>query len=183
MLEPQDKDWQDAGSRRQAVYTNLAPGPYRFRVRAASGTGPWSELTGGPRLILNPPYYQTSWFYAMCALLLGAALWLVYELRVRQLTEQVRGRSEERARERVRIARDLHDTLLQGIQGLILRFHFATEQLPKNEPVRAMLSAALDRADQVIREGREKVLELRSEIATSAELETSSAQDSRAIAG
>jgi signal transduction histidine kinase/ligand-binding sensor domain-containing protein len=171
MLEGQDKDWQDAGSRRQAYYTNLSAGAYRFRVRAASGTGPWSELAVGPSLILKPPYYQTMWFYALCALSLCAILWVFYELRVRQLTEQVRGRSEERARERVRIARDLHDTLLQGIQGLVLRFHFATEQLPKEEPVRAMLSAALDRADEVIREGREKVLDLRSEAGSSAELE------------
>jgi signal transduction histidine kinase len=78
---------------------------------------------------------------------------------------------EERARERVRLARDLHDTLLQGVQGLVLRFHFATEQLPLEEPARAMLSDALDRADQVIQEGREKVIELRSEVAPAAELE------------
>jgi len=72
-------------------------------------------------------------------------------------------RMEERTRERVRIARDLHDTLLQGIQGLVLRFHFATEQLPPEEPVRQMLRTALDRADEVINEGREKVRELRAE--------------------
>ena len=171
MLEGQDKDWQDVGSRRQAYYTNLAPGSYRFRVRAASGAGAWNELAGGPSLTLEPPFYQTAWFYLLCAVVFCAILWLVYGLRVRHLTEQVRGRSEERARERVRIARDLHDTLLQGIQGLVLRFHFATEQLPRNEPVKAMLSAALDRADQVIREGREKVMELRSECTSSAELE------------
>jgi ligand-binding sensor domain-containing protein/anti-sigma regulatory factor (Ser/Thr protein kinase) len=171
MLEGEDKDWQDAGTRRQAYYTNLSPGSYHFRVRAASGTGPWSALPSGPRLVLKPPYYQTTWFYILCGVLLCGLLWLLFRLRVRQLTEQVRGRSEERARERVRIARDLHDTLLQGIQGLVLRFHFATEQLPANEPVRAMLSAALDRADQVIQEGREKVTELRAEIASPAELE------------
>ena len=171
MLEGQDKDWQDAGSTRQANYTNLAPGTYRFRVRAASGTGPWSELPSGPKLVLKPPFYETTWFYTMCALLLCALLWLLYRLRVRQLTDRVRGRMEERARERVRIARDLHDTLLQGIQGLILRFHFATEQLPEQEPVRAMLAEALDRADQVIQEGREKVTELRADVSAPAELE------------
>jgi signal transduction histidine kinase/ligand-binding sensor domain-containing protein len=171
MLEGQDKDWQDAGTRRQAYYNNLAAGAYRFRVRAASGAGPWSELPSGPRLTLKPPYYQTTWFYLCCAVLLSAILWLLIRLRMRQLTERFRVRLEERARERVRIARDLHDTLLQGVQGLVLRFHFATEQLPADEPARAILSDALDRADQVIQEGREKVIELRSETAPAAELE------------
>ena len=171
MLEGQDKDWQDAGSRRQAYYTNLSPGSYRFRVRAATGTGPWSELAFRPQLNLKPPFYESTWFYTTCALSTFALLWLLYRVRVRQLTERMRGRLEERARERVRIARDLHDTLLQGIQGLVLRFHYATEQLPEGEPVRAMLSAALDRADHVIKEGREKVTELRSEISAPAELE------------
>jgi ligand-binding sensor domain-containing protein len=171
MLENQDKDWIAAGSRKQAYYNNLAPGTYRFRVRAASGTGPWSELSPGPTLILQPPFYQTHWFYLICTLLLGILLWLLYRLRLRQITDTMQGRLEERARERVRIARDLHDTLLQGIQGLVLRFHFAAEQLPEKEPVRAMLTDALDRADQVIREGREKVTELRSETSSPAEIE------------
>lgn len=170
-LEGADKDWQDAGSRRQASYTNLSPGSYTFRVRAATGTGPWNELSSGPRLVLRPPLYQSTWFYTVCALLLGILLWLIYRIRVQQLTDRVQGRLEERARERVRIARDLHDTLLQGIQGLVLRFHYAAEQLPKEEPVRAMLSDALERADDVIREGREKVTQLRSEVSAQAELE------------
>ena len=171
MLEGQDKDWQDAGPRRQAYYTNLSPGSYHFRVRAATGTGPWSELAFRPQLILQPPFYETTWFYSICGISLGALLWLLYKIRVQQLTDRVQGRLEERARERVRIARDLHDTLLQGIQGLILRFHYATEQLPEEEPVRAMLSAALDRADDVIKEGREKVTELRAEVSAPGELE------------
>ena len=171
MLENQDKDWVPAGDRKQAYYNNLAPGSYHFRVRAATGTGPWSELAQGPWIILQPPFYQMLWFYLVCAFLLCVLLWMAYRLRLRQLTDAMQGRLEERARERVRIARDLHDTLLQGIQGLVLRFHFATEQLPEKEPVRAMLADALDRADQVIREGREKVTELRSEGSSPAELE------------
>lgn len=171
MLEGQDKDWQDAGSRRQAYYTNLPPGTYHFRIRASTGTGSWSELPFRPLLILKPPFYQSTWFFTISGLLLCAAFWLMYRVRVRQLTDQVQVILEERARERVRIARDLHDTLLQGIQGLVLRFHYAAEQLPEGEPVRAMLSAALDRADSVIKEGREKVTELRSEVSAPAELE------------
>ena len=163
MLEGQDKDWQEVGGRRQAYYTNLAPGAYRFRVRAASGTEQWNELQSGLTFTVTPAFYQTTWFYLLCALLLGAALWLIYRLRMKYVTAKMQERMEERARERVRIARDLHDTLLQGIQGLVLRFHFAAEQLPPQEPVRQMLRTALDRADEVISEGREKVRELRAE--------------------
>ena len=163
MLEGQDKEWQDAGGRRQAYYTNLAPGTYRFRVRAASGTGQWSELHSDVAFTVTPAFYQTTWFYVLCALLLGGLLWLLYRLRLRYVTAKVLGRMEERTRERVRIARDLHDTLLQGIQGLVLRFHIATEKLPPDEPVRQMLREALASADQVINEGREKVRDLRAE--------------------
>ena len=163
MLEGQDKDWQEVGGRRQAYYTNLSPGAYRFRVRAVSGTGQWSELQSGLAFTVAPAFYQTKWFYVLCALLLGAVLWLIYRLRLKYVTAKMQERMEERARERVRIARDLHDTLLQGIQGLVLRFHFATEQLPPEEPVRQMLRTALDQADEVISEGREKVRDLRAE--------------------
>ena len=116
-----------------------------------------------PRILVTPAFYQTTWFYLLSALLLGAALWLIYRLRMKYVTAKMQERMEERARERVRIARDLHDTLLQGIQGLVLRFHFATEQLLPQEPVRQMLRTALDRADEVISEGRDKVRELRAE--------------------
>jgi signal transduction histidine kinase/ligand-binding sensor domain-containing protein len=170
MLEGQDKDWQDAGGRRQTIYTNLAPASYRFRVRAASGTGQWSELQSPLHLTVTPAFYQTKWFYALCTLVLGSLLWLIYRLRVHYLTARVQERLEERAHERARIARDLHDTLLQGVQGLMLRFHFATEQLPRDEPAREMLRMALDRADGVISEGREKVRELRVESTSPREL-------------
>ncbi len=128
-------------------------------------------MRAGPELTLKPPYFQTTWFYVLCGFLFCILLWLVYRLRVKQVTDQVRVRLEERARERVRIARDLHDTLLQGIQGLVLRFHFATEQLARDEPARTMLSAALDQADRVIQEGRDKVTQLRAEVGGPAELE------------
>jgi signal transduction histidine kinase/ligand-binding sensor domain-containing protein len=171
MLEGEDKDWRNVGSRRQAYYTNLAPGKYRFRVRAATGTGPWNELQAGPRIIITPPYYQTSWFYLASLVIVSGLLWILYRARLQYLTSQVQERLEARAQERLRIARDLHDTLLQGVQGLILRFHFATEQLPAEEPARVVLLDALDRADEVIQEGRVKVRDLRAEVASPAELQ------------
>jgi signal transduction histidine kinase/ligand-binding sensor domain-containing protein len=171
MLEGQDKDWQDAGSRRQAFYTNLPAGGYRFRVRAATGTGPWTELASPIELTVKAPWYHSAWFYLLCAMAALAVVWLIYKLRVQQITARMRQRLEARAQERLRIARDLHDTLLQGVQGLILRFHFATERLPAEEPARAMLRDALERADLVISEGREKVKELRAEAVSAGELD------------
>jgi signal transduction histidine kinase len=161
MLEPYEKEWQEAGNRSEQTYTNLAPNDYHFRVRAASGTGRWSEMALPLQLRVLPAFYQTKWFYVTCTLCLGGFLWLIYHMRVRYLTSQMQEHLEARARERLRIARDLHDTLLQGVQGLVLRFHFATEQLRAEEPVREMLRTALNRADGVINEGREKVRELR----------------------
>ena len=172
MLENENKDWQDVGRRRQAYYTNLAPGKYRFRVRAATGTGPWNELQSGPLFTITPPYYRTIWFYLVSLVVICSLLWLIYRARLQYLTSQVQEHLEARAQERLRIARDLHDTLLQGVQGLILRFHFATEQLPSEEPARAVLLDALDRADAVIQEGRVKVRDLRAEVALPTELPT-----------
>jgi signal transduction histidine kinase/ligand-binding sensor domain-containing protein len=161
MLEPLEKEWQEGGIRGEQSYANVTPNNYRFRVRAASGTGRWSEMASPLQLKVLPAFYQTKWFYVMCTLSLGGLLWFLYHLRVRYLTAQMQEHLEARALERLRIARDLHDTLLQGVQGLVLRFHFATEQLRAEEPVREMLRTALSRADQVINEGREKVRELR----------------------
>ncbi len=170
MLEGQDKDWLDVGSRHQAYYTNLSPGKYRFRVRAATGSGPWNELQSPPVLTVSPAFYQTTWFYLAALFIVSCLLWAIYRVRLQYLTYQLQERMEARIQERLRIARDLHDTLLQGVQGLVLRFHVATEQLPPEEPAKARLSDALDLADIVIREGREKVSELRAEVAPATEL-------------
>lgn len=170
MLVGQDREWQDAGTRGQAFYTNLAPREYHFRVRAANGTGKWSDLRLPLILIVEPAFYQTSWFACLCALAMACVLWILYRRRVSYLTTQMRQRVEARAHERLRIARDLHDTLLQGIQGLVLRFHYATEQIKNDDAAREMLQIALGRADQVINEGREKVRELRSLKSTARDL-------------
>jgi signal transduction histidine kinase len=80
---------------------------------------------------------------------------------VRQVAAQVRDRLEARLAERERIARDLHDTLLQGIQGLIWRFQAATDRIPPGEPARQLMEQSLDRADKLLEESRDKVKDLR----------------------
>lgn len=161
-LEGVDEHWQDVGTRRTAYYGNLAPGRYRFQVIASNNDGVWNERGASLELVVPPAIHQTWWFRALCVAAGLLLLWLLYLLRLRQLTAKMRGRLEERHAERERIARELHDTLLQSVQGLVLRLQAVAEQLPTHEPARQAMEKALDRADQVLAEGRDRVMELRS---------------------
>jgi len=153
--------WQDAGSRRTAYFTDLGPGNYTFRVIAANNDGVWNETGAALEFTIPPAFHQTRWFYALCALTFLAILTVAYRVRVRQVAAQVRGRLEERLAERERIARDLHDTLLQGMQGLIWKFQAASDRIPGDEPARQLMEQSLDRADKLLEESRDKVKDLR----------------------
>jgi signal transduction histidine kinase/ligand-binding sensor domain-containing protein len=157
-LEGVDKSYQDAGARRQAFYTNVPPGAHVFRVIAANEDNLWNE-TGAAMSITSPPaFYQTRWFYTLCSLGVLGILWQIYRLRLRQ----IRGRLGERLLERERIARELHDTLIQSAQGLILIFQGFAGQLPKPDPMRKNMEIALDQADSLLNEARERVTDLRT---------------------
>jgi len=160
-LEGRDLDWQDAGNRRQAFYSDLAPRNYRFRVTASNNSGVWNEAGASFDFSVAPAYYQSSWFRAACGFTLLALLWGLYRYRLRQVAREFNLRMEERVAERGRMARDLHDTLLQGFQGLMLRLQAVDDMLPQGEP-KQELEQTLDRADQVIAEGRKAVHDLRS---------------------
>jgi signal transduction histidine kinase/ligand-binding sensor domain-containing protein len=160
-LEGLDRDWQDVGSRREAVYTNLGPGHYRFRATASNNDEVWNNTGASITFTIPPAFYQTSWFYALCALACVVALTALYRVRMRHVAAQVRGRLEARLAERERIARELHDTLLQGMQGLIWRFQAATDRIPRTEPARQLMEQSLDRADKLLEEGRDRVKDLR----------------------
>jgi len=162
-LEPFDKDWVNAGTRRTAHYTNMGPGEYSFHVAAVNNYGIWSEHEASVRFVLLPHFYQTNWFRVLCAASMLILLWGAYDLRVRQLAHEFNMRLEERVSERTRIARDLHDTLLQSFQGLVFRFQAARYQLPdRPEEASDALDSALISADQAIAEGRSTIQELRS---------------------
>ena len=169
-LEGQDTEWQEAGTRREAFYTNLEPGSYTFRVIACNNDGVWNKSGAVMSVIIPPTLLQTNWFRAASITLALALLWLLYQLRLRRLRAEHQARLTERLSERERIARELHDTLLQGVQGLVLRFQVATEEVPASEPARQMLEHSLNRADQVLNEGRERVLNLRMNSPESGEL-------------
>ncbi|MBY0506916.1 MAG: hypothetical protein K2X03_23565 [Bryobacteraceae bacterium] len=156
-----ESEWSQPDTRTSAIYTDLNPGGYGFEVRAANSDGVVSDIVSIPRIDVLPAFYETKWFRALCGLVVAAMLWLLYTIRLRTVAAAIRRQLEARANERVRIARELHDTLLQAIQGLMLRFHVATESLPEGAPARIELTEALGRADLVIAEGRDRVQQLR----------------------
>jgi signal transduction histidine kinase/ligand-binding sensor domain-containing protein len=182
-LEGLDRYWQDVGNRREAHYTNLGPGRYRFRVTASNNDGVWNDKGASIDFVIAPAFYQTGWFYALCALAAAATLAALYKLRVRHMAAQIRGRLEERLAERERIARELHDTLLQGMQGLIWRFQAATDRIPPTEPARHLMEQSLDRADQLLGESRDKVKDLRPAARDVADLAQAIAAEGDQFAG
>ncbi len=157
-----DRDWHDAGTRRQAFYTDLPPGKYSFRVIAANSDGVWNDNGAKLDFSVAPAYYQTTWFRALCAISFMALLWSAYRLRVRQLRHQFEMTLDARVGERTRIARELHDTLLQSFHGLLLRFQTVSQLLPER-PVEAKenLERAIEHAADAITEGRDAVQGLR----------------------
>src|SRR6266446_6831168 len=162
-LEGQDKDWRELVNVRHVEYTNLPPKHYRFRVLACNNSGVWNEEGATLDFVIPPAWYQTKWFLAACVVAFLAMVWGMHELRVWQLAYQFNMRLEERVSERIRIARDLHDTLLQSFQGLMLHFQTVIDLLPgRPAEARKTLEIAIDRADQAIAEGRDAVQGLRT---------------------
>jgi signal transduction histidine kinase/ligand-binding sensor domain-containing protein len=162
-LEGWDHDWQDAGTRRQVFYSNLPPRDYRFRVIACNNSGVWNEAGTFLNFSVAPAYYQTWWFRSFCAAAFLGLLGAAYQLRLQQLARQFNMRMEERVNERTRIARDLHDTLLQSFQGVLLKFHAVTYSiLDRPAEAQKTLQTAIEQARQAITEGRDAVQGLRS---------------------
>ncbi len=151
------------GHRTEAIYTHLRPGRYSFHVQASNGSGDWTPIASAVPFTIEPFFYQTTWFLVVCATIALFLFWTFFRVRLRHLSARIRERANDRAEERVRIARDLHDTLLQGVQILLLTFQTVTERLPSDEGTRQLLNGAITRAEDVISEGRSQVKRLRSE--------------------
>jgi signal transduction histidine kinase/ligand-binding sensor domain-containing protein len=148
-LRGYDDAWHHPGSAREATFIGLPPGRYDFELSAAYGDGPWST-PDSIQFEIPPAVHQTWQFMALCTAAAVLLLWLAYRARVRHIAAGMRSHLEVQHRERDRIARELHDTLLQGVQGLMLRLQAAVNSLPANEPARKAIELALDQADQVI---------------------------------
>jgi signal transduction histidine kinase/ligand-binding sensor domain-containing protein len=116
-LEGHDLDWEQAGTRRQAFYSDLRPGEYRFHVIACNNDGLWNDVGATMDFSIAPEWYQTLWFLILCAMIGILTLWVLHLLRLRQVSNAISARFDERLAERTRLAREFHDTLLQTIQG------------------------------------------------------------------
>jgi Signal transduction histidine kinase len=153
-LEPRDTAWQEAGNRRQAFYTDLRPGSYRFRVIASNDDGLWNEKGTSVGFTIAPAWYQTVVFRISCLLAGLLLLWVIYYLRMKQTADSIRARFDERIAERTRLARDLHDTLLQTLQGSKLVADDALENRSDAEHTRRSLQKLSEWIDRAMREGR-----------------------------
>jgi signal transduction histidine kinase len=162
MLESRDRGWQDPGLRRQAFYSDLRPGTYRFRVIASNNDGVWNQAGAALDFQVLPAWYQMIWFRALCVAAALLLLWALYRLRVRRISGTLKARFDERLDERTRIARELHDTFLQTIQGSKLVADDAlgsAEDSPHMRQAMEKLSLWLGRATD---EGRAALNSLRS---------------------
>src|SRR5262245_34315111 len=157
-LEGRDREWQDVGTRRQAFYSNLPPRQYRFRVIASNNSGVWNEAGASFDFSIAPAYYQTTWFSVASVVAALGLLWAFYRFRLRRLAYDFEARLQERVNERTRIARDLHDTLLQSFHGLLFRFQAANNMLPERPAeAKERFESAIDQAAQALTEGRDAV--------------------------
>jgi ligand-binding sensor domain-containing protein/signal transduction histidine kinase len=169
-LDGVDDDWQDAGTRRQAFYTSLPPGHFHFHVIACNNDGVWNESGASLGFALAPAYYQTWWFEVLCGLVAVLVLWWLIRLRVHSIMHELQSRLAERLAERERIARELHDTLLQSFQSLMVKFYTLTYVLDRPTEAREVLEGLLEQGRQAIDEGRDAVRGIRSSTVTQNDL-------------
>jgi len=157
-----DSQWSQASTRRFSTYTNLPPGSYHFEVMAANEDGIWNETPDRLAFTLAPAFYQTKWFLALCALALMLAGILLFRLRVRSASDRLRLRFEERLDERVRVAQDLHDNLLQEVMGISLQLEIADELTPPGAAGKPILRRALQLSESALTHGRGALTTLRA---------------------
>ena len=154
-LEGFDKDWIDAGTRQEAYYTNLSPGAYKFRVIACNNDGLWSpeQAAATAMLTVQPHFYETFWFYILCAAAAIVVVCLLWRWRLQHILE-----------ERTRLSRELHDTVARGLVAVLWQIE-GTKNLVKQtgcEPAFARLEGAAKLARKNLQETRRAMRALRS---------------------
>ena len=137
-----------------ALYSRVPPGKYVFEVIASNDEGLWSESARTVSIDIPPSFIQSIWFQILCAFVILLLLSLVYVLRFRQVNAQIRARLYERVAERERIARELHDTLLQGVLSASMQLDLAEDQLAEDSPVKSLVQSVLATLRHVTEESR-----------------------------
>jgi signal transduction histidine kinase/ligand-binding sensor domain-containing protein len=161
-LEGHETDWQDAATRRQAFYNDLSPGDYYFRVIACNNDGVWNNAGASLHFTIAPAWYQAKLFRAACLIFGILALWALYRLRVHQIKAAAATRFSERLAERTRVARDIHDTLLQTIQGSKMVAEDALEHAADPGRLRSAIEQLDNFLARATREGRAALNSLRA---------------------
>jgi signal transduction histidine kinase/ligand-binding sensor domain-containing protein len=160
-LERFDHDWRDGGFSREATYTNLPPGHYTFRVRAANNDGVWNNAGAELSFYLAPAWFQTLWFRLLCVAGVLLAAVYFFRLRLRSARRILRLRFEERMEERTRIAQDLHDHLIQEMTGISMQLEAADELTSSTADAKNPLQRALTLSRAAIAGGRLTLQSLR----------------------
>ncbi len=166
-LEAKDTEWRDAGTRRQAYYSGLAPKKYRFRVRASNNDGVWNDTGAAWSFSIEPAFYQTAWFRVLCALTGAGLIWAVGAVVVRRrttlATALLKSQFQATLAERTRIAQELHDTLLQGFTGITLQLR-AIERVLVQRPQEGAeaLKSVLASADTALHDARHMIWDMRA---------------------
>ena len=170
-LEGYDPDWQYAGNRRQAFYNDVPPRNYRFRVIACNNSGTWNEAGDALEFSVIPAYYQTTWFFALCVAAFLAMLWGLYRLRLYQMAREFNAQLDGRVDERLRVARELHDTLLQTFQAALIQMQAGYNLLSRRpEKAAETFQKAITISEGAIAEGREAIQNMRSSTVTKNDL-------------
>jgi signal transduction histidine kinase/streptogramin lyase len=162
MLEGHDGGWQEPGTRRQAFYNDLGPGHYRFRVIACNNDGVWNEEGAALTFSIAPAWYQTHWFRFLSVFSGLLVAWSLYRLRLRQMAVSMSARFDERLADRTRMARELHDTFLQTVQGSKLVADHALERSSDPVRMRQTLEQLSEWLARAIQEGRAALNSLRT---------------------
>lgn len=161
-LENFDKDWSEPTALKEAVYTNLSPGVYRFHVTATNSHGVWNNTEKVIEFEIVPMFWQTWWFRLLSLALLFLLIFSFFKIREYRLARSLTLRFEERLAERTLLARDLHDSLLQGVVGASMQLSVAIDQTPEDSASKKALSKVLQTMHRVIEEGRNTIRGLRA---------------------
>ncbi len=154
-LDNFDRDWRYGSNRRVADYTNLPAGSYTFRIRAfEGGSGRMSERS--LPIIKRQYFFRTWWFVGLCIAAVAATIWWIHRQRLRRVESAYKAVIEERAR----LAREMHDTLIQGCAGVSLLLEAATAEAGSEDVqpeliellgyARTQLATSIDEARQAV---------------------------------